>query len=734
MAAGSASAGDRRVLVSALALLGGVTGITFGRVFTGTHPAVRLAIAGVLSVAIAAALSRRHLALSLAASAAGLLFALGVLVFPTTTWLGLPGPATLAAIADALGIVTDRAATEVAPAPPLDSLMTASMMAVWSASTAAHALAVRSGSALLPILPAAALLAFAGVVTEEPPRPGYVVMFLGASYLILFGESMRRASAWGAASRRTRAALSGRWARAIAAVATLAALAVPGVLPGFADEALLDLEPGSGRVGVSPIVDIRPSLLQNPVADLFSVRASRPAYWRLAVLDEFDGRLWTPGETQEGGIHPLGQGFHRLATPVSPHQRTLEQEIEIHELASPWLPAAADPVAVSLEEDLGAAHDIRTGTLELDSVTSDGLRYLTTSSQAWPSVRTLEELAPTSPVGGPLYTVLPPGMPDRIRQIAIDVAGRADSPFRAALAIQNYLRSFTYDENAPAGHGVNDMVHFLTTSRRGYCEQFAAAMAVMARSLGMPARVSIGFLPGDLDETGRYRVTTAQAHAWPELHFGEYGWLPFEPTPGRSNPSAGYLLPTSLRGRDDRGPVRGGAQHPGSLSAAQQRESFQAVGPRLPATQGRGDEGGISGRGALLLVAAVGLALLLMAVPARALWRRLVLRGTRGARHRVLEAYAWLLDGAARLRLGRRRSETPLEYVSRLGVERDVSTEALGRIASLAQQALYSAREPAREQGEEAVAATREVLRQLRRGAGPVRAAAGALRSGRARP
>ena len=728
---GSSSADNRRILVVTLALLGGVTGIVFGRVFLGTHPAVRLAAAGVLAVVLAALFARRHLALSLAVSAVGLLFALGILVFPGTTWLGLPGPRTVRAIVDALGVVTDRAATEVAPAPPLAPLMTASVIAVWSASTAAHALAIRSGSSLLPLLPSAGLLGFAGVVTEEPSRPGYVLLFLGAAFAVLFAEAMQRASSWGGRSPRARTVFSGRWARVLGGGAALAAVALPGVLPGFGNAAILELDGGGERIGVSPIVDIRPSLLQNPVADLFSVRASRPAYWRMVVLDKFDGRLWKASETEEGGIEPLAEGFDLLTPSAAPRQRPLDQEIEIHELGTPWLPAAADPVAVRLEDDLGATHDVRTGVLSLEADTSEGMRYDVSSAQTWPTLKTLEALVPNNPLGDPRYTTLPPEIPGRIRQIALDVAGRSESVFDAVLAVQNYLRSFTYDENAPAGHGIDDMLHFLEVSRRGYCEQFASAMAVMVRSLGIPARVSIGFLPGERDETGRFRVTTAQVHAWPEVHFGEYGWLPFEPTPGRTNPSAGYLLPPSLRARGDGGSVRGGNANPGSLSAVEQRESFQPalaeIRPPRGVTPAPRREG-FSWRRLLLIVSGIGLLLLLLVAPLKALWRRLVIHGAGDPRHRVLAAYAWLLDGAAHLRLGRAPGETPLEYGSRLREQRGVSAEALGRITSLAEQALYSPRGPGREQGGEAVASTRQVLRELRRKAGLWRTLAGALR------
>jgi transglutaminase-like putative cysteine protease len=731
----SASDGDRRILVVALALLGGVTGIVFGRVFLGTHPALRLAAVGVLATLIAALLSRRHLALSLAGSAIGLLLAVGIFVFPHTTWLGIPGPRTFGAIVDAFRVVTDRAATEVAPAPPLASLMTASVVAVWSASTAAHALAIRSGSSLLPLLPAAALLGFAGVVTEEPPRPGYVMLFLAAAFAVLFAEAMQRTSAWGRGSQPT--VFSGRWARVIGGGAAALAVAIPAVLPGFGDRALLDLEGGPERIGVTPIVDIRPSLLRNPVADLFSVRARRPAYWRMVVLDRFDGRLWTPSQTEEGGIQPLTPGYEIFEPTAAPRQRLLDQEIEIHELATPWLPAAADPVAIRLEDDLGATHDLRTNVLALEAETSEGMRYDITSAQTWPSLKSLQDLIPNNPMGDPRYTFLPPQTPGRIRQIALDLAGRADSTFRAVLAIQNYLRSFTYDESAPAGHGTDDMLHFLEVSRRGYCEQFAAAMAVLVRSLGIPARVSIGFLPGERDDTGRFRVTTAQVHAWPEVHFGEYGWLAFEPTPGRSNPSASYLLPPSLRATGEGGPVEGGAETPGSLSAVEQRESFQATFTEAQAA-GQGDRAGrterFSWRRPLLIALAIGAGLLLLVAPFRAIRRGILLRRGSDARHRVLAAYAWLLDGAAHLRIGRRPGETPLEYGSRLGDQLGSSAPALGRITALAERALYSAEPTGPEHGEEAVASTRAILGELRRKAGPWRTLGGALHRPARRP
>ena len=94
-------------------------------------------------------------------------------------------------------------------------------------------------------------------------------------------------------------------------------------------------------------------------------------------------------------------------------------------------------------------------------------------------------------------------------------------------------------------YDVKSLVNFLTKTKRGFCQQFASAMAVLVRSLGYPARVATGFTPGLYDPKQKvYRVSTTNAHTWVEVMFPGYGWIPFEPTPTRSNPSAASYLST----------------------------------------------------------------------------------------------------------------------------------------------------------------------------------------------
>jgi len=107
----------------------------------------------------------------------------------------------------------------------------------------------------------------------------------------------------------------------------------------------------------------------------------------------------------------------------------------------------------------------------------------------------------------------------------------AVTSYQVAVALQNWFQSNFFYDTSVQGSGANALVSFLN-DKRGYCEQFAATMALMARMEGIPSRVDVGFTPGSkIPGTETYLVTTADAHAWPELYFTGVGWLRFEPTP-----------------------------------------------------------------------------------------------------------------------------------------------------------------------------------------------------------
>jgi transglutaminase-like putative cysteine protease len=129
-------------------------------------------------------------------------------------------------------------------------------------------------------------------------------------------------------------------------------------------------------------------------------------------------------------------------------------------------------------------------------------------------------------------------------QIAMQVAGNARNPYSAAVALEAWFRSaggFVYDEHPPRARGAPPLVQFVTRTKRGYCQHFAGAMALMLRYLGIPARVAAGFTSGVYDkEREQWAVYDRDAHTWVEVWFDGFGWLPFDPTPGRGTLGGPY--------------------------------------------------------------------------------------------------------------------------------------------------------------------------------------------------
>jgi transglutaminase-like putative cysteine protease len=128
---------------------------------------------------------------------------------------------------------------------------------------------------------------------------------------------------------------------------------------------------------------------------------------------------------------------------------------------------------------------------------------------------------------------------------ALEVAGDARNPYAATVALEAWFRTgggFTYDESPPRSPpGIPPLVFFVTQSKTGYCQHYAGAMALMLRYLGVPARVAAGFTSGTYNREQRvWNVSDRNAHTWVEVWFQGYGWLPFDPTPGRGNLSGPY--------------------------------------------------------------------------------------------------------------------------------------------------------------------------------------------------
>lgn len=130
------------------------------------------------------------------------------------------------------------------------------------------------------------------------------------------------------------------------------------------------------------------------------------------------------------------------------------------------------------------------------------------------------------------YLQLPQDFPEKIRILAEEIVKQEANAHDRAVAIQRYLRALPYTTEATGPPAGRDPVEwFLFESRKGFCTYYASAMITMLRSLGIPARLAVGFAPGTIDEQlDAWMVQAQQYHAWPEVYFPDYGWVEFEPT------------------------------------------------------------------------------------------------------------------------------------------------------------------------------------------------------------
>ncbi len=250
-------------------------------------------------------------------------------------------------------------------------------------------------------------------------------------------------------------------------------------------------------------------------------------YWRATSYDEYTGSGWirnTSGIELAAALWP--------ASPDPPEHFALLQQSFRMVSSTHQIYAAGRPVRLN-QSASGFWFD--RGGLDLVSVESitaqSAYQVLSWVPAASPDdLRGASEKYPTWLAEG--YLKLPPELPERVIALAREIAGNALTNYDKALALQNYLRGYEYTldlDDPPQGRDVVD--YFLFDLRKGYCDYYASAMVVMARSVGLPARLTAGYATGEyIPATQEYRVTQANAHSWVEIYFPEFGWIPFEPT------------------------------------------------------------------------------------------------------------------------------------------------------------------------------------------------------------
>ncbi len=425
-------------------------------------------------------------------------------------------------------------------------------------------------------------LALAGVwsvtlVFERPPGPALIV--LGVTTLVLLLWATRPSG------RQVPPATQAPAAVAVAlTVAVLALLVTPlaSSAPGWASAQLgprWGTAGGSGLLSLSTNLDLRADLGNRPDVTVLTYRtqAVELGPLRTATLVVFDGRRWAPSPT--GDLLPTGGVLWPEPTAAVPTDRV---DVQVTDLDQQSLPIPLDPRTV----DAGPIwrYDAANDAVVSTGAGSAGLAYTVDVARRDLSAKTLRADGPHAvPTGAPETQVVGSHV-DQLRALARSVVGDSSNAYDEAVALQSWFRDasrFTYTVDVPPAQS-DDAVWDFLQDRHGYCVQFATAMTMMARSLGIPARVGVGFLPGERGLDGVWRVSARQAHAWPELWFADAGWVRFEPTPAvqtgavpvYADPNAGNTssqepeIPTATATSTPSGSASTQAPAPGTTTAS----------------------------------------------------------------------------------------------------------------------------------------------------------------------
>jgi transglutaminase-like putative cysteine protease len=498
----------------------------------------------------------------------------------------------------------------------------------------------------------------------------------------------------------------GATGRRIGLAALAGAIVLPALVPGVGS-GVFTPGGGSGDGGgsgsnstnvVQPIVSLSQQLHSEETVPLLRVHTSRPEYLRLTALELFDGQRFTLGRLTGQRKDRVEQG---LPTPPGTTRTTsVTAQVDVtSNLDEHYLPVPFAPTKVH-----GASGDWRLSrqTSTIFSVRTDtsGANYQVTSSVPAPTPTELNNQPRAVPADVALDTLLPPTLDPRVRRLARQLAGNASTPYQQVMALLRYLRSdsFTYDINGAPTTTDGALSAFLFTTRRGYCEQFASAMTVMVRALGLPARVAIGFTQGTRQRDGSYLITNKDAHSWPEVYFPTSGWVRFEPTvrtDGGTTDEPSYATPQTTAPD----PGAAATQPTPEPSAAapsttpQDRLNARDNEPGGTAAQ-RGGHG--SGRSVLWTVAGLVLLVLLTAPAAARLLvrrRRLSRRAGHDATAATHVAWAELVDIATDLKLDLPPSDSPRSSATRLGETLpggDPGRDALRRLGVAEESARYA--------------------------------------------
>lgn len=714
---------DRRLATAAGAALTATGGLAFARVFDSGGFVLPVLGAAAIPFAIGVLLRRARAGPLLAmvvSAAAGAVYAL----IAVHGWNPLDGFPDLGTVERDLRAGWEVVRTEAPPVEAASGPVLILVAATWVVGLVVDQLVDR-GATVGALAPPLALFVVATALGADrgPAAPATVSFAVAACALLLFQQQARAGRRRGTfVGRRVRAG-TGVLATgtALGLIAVFVGVAVAPALPGADDGPLLDyrgLTNDRGGVyepGVLPVVDVGAQLERGERTEVFRVRAERPAYWRLVALDEFEGN-WTL-DAPEGSID---EGLDEQARDA------FVQEFAIGSLRERWMPAAyrARRVIGGNPSEIRASTTVVTGE---DSVS--GLRYTVESElPAALAEVTAEDAAATDrrfPDDLDRYTALPDDFSGAISVTAADVTADTETPFDRALALRDFFRgpTFNYDPNAryntPNPEDGEAVIEEFLRQRNGFCVQFASAFALMARSVGLPTRIAVGFTPGRR-ANGEYVVTNYEAHAWPEVYLVGIGWTNmFDPTPPSDFPGGSDLPGDVTSG------LAGPVAPPTTTTTVAPTTTTSPAGetpqtlPSVEVSDPTSTDDGASRRWLTLALVPTALVLLAGAYVGAVVGvkrRRRARRRRAGAPDAVVGAWQEVIDRLAEADVATLPTVTPLELSAALSRDNAPAGRALARLAHVYGAVYYGAVPVDRAEAEAAWRHVGEVERALDRG------------------
>ncbi|HEY5981414.1 MAG TPA: DUF3488 and transglutaminase-like domain-containing protein [Microlunatus sp.] len=448
---------------------------------------------------------------------------------------------------------------------------------------------------------------------------------------------------------------------------------------------------GNGPLQLTdPTLDLRRNLNQGADTVVLRYTSDKPGglYLRMASLPQFDASGWRNVQMRLEAGTQLPQ-IPGLSGESSDRRRT---EISVLDFGSEYLPLPYAPRTVDVAGDW--AYDPNSLIMLSSSRggRADAIRNLTYSVESVdvdPDAEALDRAVAGTPADSSFTAEPPPDLPEDLKDLTRAVTKDADTDAAKAWAIQEFLRSsdFTYSTEPLPGSGYRALENFLLRDRRGYCEQFAASMAMMAREVDIPSRVAVGFLPGERVSDNTWEVSIRDMHAWPELFFADYGWVRFEPTPASVTGTApAWTVPQSSAPTDEES---------APTTQPSSEASTESLAPTDEQSAGPADAGagaGLAWRQTLIGTGIGLLVLLILAAPATIRFRRRSARlACDGAPEDVVEdVWAELRDSVIDYG-GSWPDGSPRSIGSAVGHRLDAEeSAAIGRVAVLVERGRYA--------------------------------------------